>query len=122
MTASAFGPITACPSCGVVSSENYGAGCCWVCFCKVHPGAAAEPERELWQPDWVRFRRSVFAAMRRDGAWEYLSADRVGGRCPLCRDVMAVEFPGRRPAARFLCRSGCDADEIAGALGKGGER
>ena len=118
MNASAFGPITPCPSCGQVSSENYdGAGQCWSCFVAAHPSAAVAPEREVRLPEWSRFRKSVQQAMKRTtGVWHYIDADRQIGRCPICRGVLVVDYVGHTPAADFTCERGCDAGEIAAAL------
>jgi hypothetical protein len=120
MSATAFGPIRPCPTCGQVSSENYdGNGCCWTCFCKVHPGAAIEPEREVRLPEWSQFRKAVQQAMKRTGGhWNYIDRDRCTGRCPICSDVLVVDFIGHTPTARFTCRGGCRKAAITEALKK----
>jgi hypothetical protein len=118
MTASAFGPITPCPSCGTLSSENYdGAGQCWTCYVREHPSVAVQPERERI-PAWLAFRFAIRDAMRAAGGCNYVDRDTVSGRCPICGDVVGVTFVGREQGCEFHCLRGCDPAAIAAAFGK----
>lgn len=69
-------------------------------------------------PDWVKFRKRVIAALERDGAFFYISADRIAGRCPICEEPLGVRFKGRTPAADLVCHGGCDERRLAATLGK----
>ncbi|MGC9221760.1 MAG: hypothetical protein ACP5H2_10485 [Solirubrobacteraceae bacterium] len=74
--------------------------------------------REVRLPDWVQFRKAIQQALKRGGSWNYISADRQTGRCPICADVLVVDFVGHTPTARLTCRGGCRRAAIAEALKK----
>ena len=120
--ASAFGPITPCPSCGAVSSEDYdGRGSCWKCYIETHPSMAVEPVRKMVPPPWQAFRRRVIDGL--GGSFNYGGADRCSGKCPLCGDVLVIVFKGKTPRADVTCFGGCREPDVAASLWrKGGRR
>jgi hypothetical protein len=77
---------------------------------------------ETGDPEWIRFRRLVLAAVDRHGPLFYINADRVAGRCPICEEPLGIRFKGRTPAADLVCHGGCDEGCVVAMLGKGNRR
>jgi hypothetical protein len=74
--------------------------------------------RHQRDPNWVAFRKRIIAALDHDGAFFYIDADRVAGRCPICEEPLGIRFKGRTPAADLVCHGGCDERQVAAMLGK----
>jgi hypothetical protein len=81
-------------------------------------GGSTIRRRRPPDPEWVRFRVQVIEGLDRDGAFYYITPDRVAGRCPICSEPLGVRFKGRTPAADFVCQGGCEERDIVAMLGK----
>lgn len=76
--------------------------------------AAHARELKRSAPAWVAQRVAIINAADKHGTVEYINADTVVGRCPICAQPLVIRFG---PAAADLdCVGGCGEQDVAAVL------
>jgi hypothetical protein len=117
-----------CAACGQQADElNYsiaaGGVVCERCHCDAAPPTRARTPRFRSpkpppRPEWVQHRFAIVDALIADGAFFYLGADHVAGRCPRCSMPLGVRFLGRTTDVDVTCHGGCDPVDVIRWLGR----